>query len=158
MAWCSEGLMLTGRRRSWSLMLMVVGVVGLAGCSSGGDTTAAPTTSTSATSVPAASGAQGPSAADVAAGLRRIDQAAKDTAQATGTDKARAVSLDGLIEPTWKTIEDGVKAKDPDAYVALEDSFAALEDAADKGDAAKATKSSAEISTAVQAYLAKYSG
>jgi hypothetical protein len=150
--------MLTGRGRSWSLMLMIAGVVtvtGLAGCSSGGNTTAAPTTSTSATS---ASGAQGPSAADVAAGLRRIDQAAKDTAQATGTDKARAVSLDGLIEPTWKTIEDGVKAKDPDAYVALEDSFAALKDAADKGDAAKATKSSAEISTAVQAYLAKYSG
>jgi hypothetical protein len=40
----------------------------------------------------------------------------------------------------------------------MEDSFATLEDAADKGDAAKAAEGAAAVSAAVQAYLAKYSG
>src|SRR5262249_26588157 len=151
----SEGLMLTGRWRSWSLMLMVIGVVGLVGCSSGGDTKVAPPTPSSA---PAESGSQDVSAADVAAGLRKIDQAAKDTGQAGGKEKARAVSLDGQIEPIWKTIEDSVKAKDQDTYLALEESFAMLEEAAGKGDAANAAKGSAAITTAVETYLAKNSG
>ncbi len=147
--------MLTGKWRSWSLMLMVVGVVGLASCSNGGDTSV---TATTPTSPPAASESHGASAAEVATGLRKIDQAAKETAQAAGTDKAKAASLDGLIEPVWKTVEDTVKANDQETYLALEDSFAMLEKAADEGDAASAAKGSAAVSTAVQAYLAKYSG
>ena len=147
--------MLTSRWRSWSLMLMLVSAVGLAGCSSGGDTSVVPAAPTTA---PAAPQAQSASAAEVAAGLRKIDQLAKGIAESAGTDKARAASLDGQIEPTWKTIEDTVKANDQDTYLAMEDNFAVLEKAADDGDAAMATKGSAGISSAVQAYLAKYSG
>jgi hypothetical protein len=96
--------------------------------------------------------------APAAAGLRKIDQLAKGIAESAGTDKARAASIDGQIEPTWKPIEDTVKANDQDTYLTMEDNFAVLEKAADEGDAAAATKGSAAISSAVQAYLAKYSG
>jgi hypothetical protein len=91
-------------------------------------------------------------------GLRKIDQLAKDIAASAGTDKTKATSLDSQIEPTWKPIEDTVKANDQNTYLAMEDNFAVLEKAADDGDAAAATKGSAAISSAVQAYLAKYSG
>jgi len=83
---------------------------------------------------------------------------ARQIAESAGTDKARAASLDGQIEPTWKTIEDTVKQNDQNTYLAMEDNFAVLEKAADEGDAAAAAKGSAGVSSAVQAYLAKYSG
>jgi hypothetical protein len=94
----------------------------------------------------------------VATGLQNIDQIAKQIAASAGTDKAKAASLDGQIEPTWSTIEDVVKQNDSNTYLAMEDSFAVLEKAADDGDAAAAEKGSAAVSSAVQAYLAKYPG
>lgn len=147
--------MLTSRWRGLSLMLMVVGVVGLASCSSGGDAAPAPAAPTSTAQEPQG---QPATAAEVATGLRKIDQLAKEIADSAGSDKARAVSLDGEIEPTWKPIEDTVKQNDQNTYLAMEDSFAVLEKAADDGDAAAAAKGSAAVSSAVQAYLAKYSG
>jgi hypothetical protein len=90
--------------------------------------------------------------------MRKIDQLAKEIAESAGPDKARAASLDGQIEPTWKPIEDTVKQNDKDTYLTMEDSFAVLEKAADEGDAAAAAKGATTISSAVQAYLAKYSG
>jgi hypothetical protein len=144
----------TGWRR-WSLFLAVVGIAGLVGCSSGGDTSVAPATSAPASD---ARQAQPANAADVATGLRKIDQLAKDIAASAGTDKTKATSLNSQIEPTWATIEDTVKQNDQNTYLTMEDNFAVLEKAADDGDAAAATKGSAAISSAVQAYLAKYSG
>ncbi|HZE03373.1 MAG TPA: hypothetical protein VE155_16610 [Pseudonocardiaceae bacterium] len=146
--------MLTSRWRTASLVLVVISVVGLAACSSGGGTSTAPTSATSAAAAPE----QPAPAADVAMGLRKIDQIAKQIAEAAGTDKARAVSLDGQIEPIWKQIEDTVKQNDQDTYLAMEDNFAVLEKAADEGNAAEAAKGSAGITSAVQPYLAKYSG
>ena len=147
--------MLTIGWRSWSLMLMVAGVVGLTGCSSGGDTAVTPATPTTS----AAQASAGHSTtAEVAAGLRKIEQLAKQIAATAGTDKAKATSLDGEIEPAWKPIEDTVKQNDQNTYLAMEDSFAVLEKAADDGDAAAAEKGSAVVTSAVQAYLAKYSG
>jgi hypothetical protein len=160
--------MLTSKWRSWNLKLMVVGLmvvgplglgaVGLAGCSSGGDTSVAPAAPTAVSAAPEASEPQPANAAEVATGLRKIDQIARQIAESAGTDKARAASLDGQIEPTWKPIEDTVKANDQNTYLAMEDNFAVLEKAADDGDAAAAAKGSASISSAVQDYLAKYSG
>jgi hypothetical protein len=144
----------TGWRR-WSLILAVVGLTGLVGCSSGGDTSVAPARSAPASEAPQS---QPASAADVATGLRKIDQLAKDIAASAGTDKTKATSLDSQVEPTWATIEDTVKQNDQNIYLTMEDNFAVLEKAADDGDAAAATKGSAAISSAVQAYLAKYSG
>jgi hypothetical protein len=146
--------MLTSRWRTASLVLVVISVVGLAACSSGGGTSAAPTSATSAAAAPE----QPAPAADVAMGLRKIDQIAKQIAETAGTDKARAVSLDGQIEPIWKQIEDTVKQNDQDTYLAMEDNFAVLEKAADEGNAAEAAKGSAGVTSAVQPYLAKYSG
>jgi len=141
--------------RRLSLILAVVGIAGLVGCSSGGDTSVAPATSAPASE---AQQSQPSSAADVATGLRKIDQLAKDIAASAGTDKAKASSLDSQIEPAWQPIEDTIKANDENTYITMEDNFAVLEKAADDGDAAAATKGSAAISSAVQAYLAKYSG
>lgn len=147
--------MLTSRWRGWSLVLMVVGMVGLVGCSSGAGTSS---TSTTPSSPPAAAGDQPVTAAAVATGLRKIDQTAKEIAEYAGTDKARAVRLNGEIEPAWKPIEDTIKDNDQTTYLAMEDSFAVLEKAADDGDATAAAKGSSAVSSAVQAYLAKYSG
>lgn len=144
--------MLTSRWRGWSLILMVVGIVGLVGCSSGAGTSA------TSTSTPAASDSPPVPAATVATGLRKIENTAKAIAEYAGTDKTKAVNLNGEIEPSWKPIEDTVKKNDQNTYITMEDSFATLEDAADKGDAAKAAKGAAAVSSAVQAYLAKYSG
>jgi phage tail sheath gpL-like len=146
--------MVTSRWRTASLVLVVISVLGLAACSSGGGTSAAPTSATSAAAAPE----QPASAADVATGLRKIDQIAKQIAETAGTDKARAASLDGQIEPIWKQIEDTVKQNDQDTYLAMEDNFAVLEKAADEGNAAEAAKGSAGVTSAVQPYLAKYSG
>ncbi len=144
--------MLTSRWLGWSLVLMVAGMVGLVGCSSGAGT------STTPTSTPAAAGDQPVTAATVATGLRKIDQAAKEIAEYAGTDKARAARLSGEIESTWKPIEDTIKDNDQTTYLAMEDSFAVLEKAADDGDATAAAKGSSAVSSAVQAYLAQYSG
>ncbi len=143
--------MLISRSRGWGLTLVIVGIVGLAGCSSGSSTSAPiPTV--------AAPEAQPATAAAVAAGMRKIDQIAQDIAASAGSDKARAASLAGEIEPAWKPIEHVVKHNDEDTYVSMEDNFAVLRKAADDGDAAAAGKGAAAISPAVQAYLAKYPG
>ncbi len=107
---------------------------------------------------PSTAAAQPATAAEVATGLRNIDQIAKQVAESAGTDKAKAASLDGQIEPAWKPIEDTVKQNDQNTYLAMEDSFAVLEKAADDGDAPAAAKGSAAVSSAVQGYLAKYAG
>lgn len=146
--------MLTRWRRSANLMLVALSIGGLAGCASGGGTPVESAPAPSAESVPA----QPVTAAEVATGLRKIDQIAQEIAGSAGTDQAKATSLDGQIEPTWHPIEDTVKGHDPDTYLAMEDNFAVLEKAAGSGDAPSAAKGSAAISSAVRAYLAKYPG
>ncbi len=145
--------MLTIRWRSASLMLVAISVVALPSCSSGGGTSAAPSTTS------AAALAQRPAtAAEVATNMRKIEQIAQQVSQSAGTNKAKAVSLDAQIEPLWRPIEATVRLNDQDTYLALEDGFAALEQAANEGNAAVAAKGSAGITSTVQAYLAKYSG
>ena len=146
--------MLTSRWRSASLVLVAISVVGLAACSGGAGTSTGYTSATSAAAAPKPPA----TATDIATGMRQIDQIAKQIAETAGTDKARAASLDGQIEPIWKQIEDTVKHNDQDTYLAMEDSFAVLEKASDEGNAAEAAKGSAGVTTAVQPYLAKYSG
>jgi hypothetical protein len=145
--------MLTIRWRRASLMLVAISVVALPSCSSGVGTSAAPS-GTSAAAVP-----QRPAtAAEVATNMRKIEQIAQQVSQSAGTNKAKAVSLDAQIEPLWRPIEATVRLNDQDTYLALEDGFAALEQAANEGNAAAAAKGSAGITSTVQAYLAKYSG
>jgi hypothetical protein len=90
--------------------LMVISGIGLGGCSHGGATSGATGTPASGSAAPQA---QPTTAAEVATGLQKIDQLGKDIAGSAGTDKAKATSLDGQIEPTWRTIEDTVKQNDP---------------------------------------------
>src|SRR6266508_1393667 len=70
---------------------------------------------------------------------------------------AEARALIDQIEPTWQPIEGTIKANDQDAYLAMEDSFALLEKAAD-GDAGSAAKGAGTVAATVAAYLAKYRG
>jgi hypothetical protein len=132
-------------------MLVLAGLVGLVGCS----TAQEPPASTPAADPPAAAAV---TPADVASGMRKIDETAKEIAVSAGTDKARASSLYGLIEPTWFPIEGTVKQHDQNTYLAMEDNFAVLENAANTGDAAAAGKGASAISSAVQDYLAKNPG
>ncbi|MGH3549460.1 MAG: hypothetical protein ACRDQU_15405 [Pseudonocardiaceae bacterium] len=132
-------------------MLVAISVVGLPSCSGGGDTSAAATSVAAAPERPA-------TAAEVATNMRKIERIAKQIAESAGTDKAKAASLDAQLEPIWKPIEDTVRHNDEDTYLAMEDGVAVLEKAADEGNAAAAAQGSASITSAVQPYLAKYSG
>jgi hypothetical protein len=139
-------------RRAWILLLLAGGISGLVGCSSGSDP-----------SVPAPPADAAPEAlrttpAAVAAGMRAIDQIGRGIATSAGTDKARAQSLAGQIEPAWQPIEGTVKQNDQTAYLAMEDAFAVLENGANSGDATSAAKGADSVSTTVRDYLAKYPG
>jgi len=97
-------------------------------------------------------------AAAVATGLADIGKTAAEVAAAAAIDKDKAVTLDEKIEPTWAKIEGTIKANDQDAYLAFEDAFATLADAAKAGDAAKAAGATGAIAKAITAYVAKYPG
>ncbi|MGH3797011.1 MAG: hypothetical protein ACRDSP_19225 [Pseudonocardiaceae bacterium] len=140
------------RRRGWVLLLLAGGMAGLVGCSSGGGT------SGSSAPAVAAPEAQRTTPVAVAAGMRTIDQIGKGIATAAGTDKARAQSLAGQIEPAWQPIEGTVKQNDQNAYLAMEDAFAVLEKAAANGDGPAAAKGADSVSATVQGYLARYPG
>ena len=97
-------------------------------------------------------------AAEVAIGLRQIDQTARGIADKAGTDKAGAEQLDAQIEPVWQKVEGTIKSNNPDVYITFEDNFAMLSIAAKGGDAAKAKTASDTISKTVTDYLAAYPG
>ena len=145
--------MFTNRWRSASLMLVAISIVALPSCSGGGGTSAATSPGSTAQALK-----QPATAAQVATNMRKIDQISKQIAESAGTNKAKAASLDAQLEPAWMPIEDTVKGNDQNIYLAMEDNFAVLEKAADEGNAAEAAKGSAGITSAVQPYLAKYSG
>lgn len=95
------------------------------------------------------------SAADVAAGLKKIQSAAEGVAKAAGADEAKAEQfLDG-IEPAWEKIEATVKDKDQTAYLKLEESFTLLKIGVRSSSADKAKKASDEVAATVTGYLDK---
>jgi LPXTG-motif cell wall-anchored protein len=98
-----------------------------------------------------------PSAAQVAEGLKTIqDIAADDAAAAAANDKAKADKIDAGVEPVWKKIEDVVRGNEKDAYIAFEDGFESLAAAAKAGDATKAAKAHEAIAASVKAYVGKH--
>ena len=159
--------MVTRRWWGWSVVMVAVGTVGLVGCS-GGTGTTQPGSPPAATATAGSPEPESPaqesegqgktSAAEVAGGLRKIDQIAKDVAASAGSDKARATSLASQLGPVWQPIEDTIKEHDQNTYITMEDSFEVLKKAAEEGDGAAAAKGAATISSAVRDYLAKYSG
>jgi hypothetical protein len=142
------------------MLVAAVGVTALAaGACSAPKGAASPTSQAPTSQAPTSSQApeaQRASAADVATGLRKIDDTAKGVASKAAGDKAGAQALDAQIEPVWKTIEGTVKANSADGYATFEDNFPLLESAANAGDAAKAGTASSAVSKAVADYLAKY--
>jgi|SRR5581483_558343 len=97
-------------------------------------------------------------AAQVTAGLGQIKDLAARVSAAAATDATSAKALDEGIEPAWNQIEGTVRTNDSDLYLRFEDDFAALSKAASAGDGPKAEQTSADISDAVQSYLAKFPG
>ena len=141
--------------RSTRILVAAAGLTALAAGACSASKSATPPSSQTPTSSQAPE-AQRASAADVATGLRKIDDTAKGVAAKAAGDKAGAQALDAQIEPVWKTIEGTVKANSQDGYATFEDSFGSLESAANAGDAAKAATASSAVSKAVADYLAKY--
>jgi glucose/arabinose dehydrogenase len=152
--------------RSTRILAAALGLTALAAgaCSASKSATPAssqPPSSQAPTSSQTPTSSQAPeekraTAAEVAIGLRKIDDTAKGVASKAAGDKAGAQVLDAQIEPVWKTIEGTVKANSQDGYASFEDSFGLLQSAASAGDAAKAGTASAAVSKAVADYLAKY--
>jgi len=97
-------------------------------------------------------------AAEVTKGLNEINVIAADIAAKAATDKAAAKASSDKIEPVWRTIEGTVKDNSPDTYLTFEDSFTALANAADSGDASSAQTAAAAVDKAVTDYLAQYPG
>ena len=95
------------------------------------------------------------SAADVAAGLKKIHRIVESTASAAGKDRAKAEQLIEGIEPEWEKIEGTLRSNDKDAYAVLEDNFTLLKIGTKAGDAGKATKASENVATTVTGYLDK---
>src|SRR5581483_10121037 len=95
-------------------------------------------------------------AAQVAEGLKTVQDIAADAAAAAGKDKATAVKIAAGIEAVWSKIEDTVRTNDKDAYITFEDSFDSLGAAAKAGDAKKAGQAAGVVAGAVKAYLAKF--
>lgn len=136
-------------RRIPGMALLLTGAVLLTGCGSN---------DTSVT--PKASATQAPedvttTAAAVKIGLNKIVTIAADI-KANISDKSKAEAGYGSIEPIWLTIEGTVKKNDSNTYIALEDAFALLENAAKSADTAKATSGSDAVSSTVTGYLAKF--
>jgi hypothetical protein len=135
------------RRVLGSTLLLSCALV-LTAC--GGSDTASPGTSSSPapediTTSPAA----------VKTGLDKIVTIAADI-RANVADKTKATAGYESIEPIWETIEGTVKKNDSDAYLALEDAFALLKNAAERADATLAASGSDAVSKTVTAYLAKF--
>ena len=106
-------------------------------------------TKTEPASTPSASSAAATdNSAATAAGLTNMVGLAKRIAAAEG---AAGTKLAEGLEGFWAPIEDGIKAKDPNTYTAVEDAMAGLE----SGDKAKATQAATDLETAVTTYLAK---
>lgn len=138
-------------RRLARLLLAALAVALVAGaCGGSGDDNASPSTT--------APEEHRATAAEVASGLPKIEQIARNLAAAAESDQAEAKDLSEQIEPVWRPIEGTIKANDQDAYLSFEDSFAVLEKAADDGDAAKATEAAGTVEATAVAYLAKYPG
>jgi major membrane immunogen (membrane-anchored lipoprotein) len=132
--------------------LLVVGA-----CSSNDKTSTSSSTGTTESSSQAPEDVKAP-ASEVAAGLKQIQTITAQTAQAVGSDQAKAADLNEQIEPVWQHIEGTVKSNDAESYITFEDAFAALGKAVDSGDTAKAQEQATAVAAAVATYLAKYPG
>jgi hypothetical protein len=97
-------------------------------------------------------------ASQVAAGLGKLDALVNQIGLAVSADAKAAKEQVKQIEEIWEPIEGTIRENDKDAYIRFEDDFAAIEKAVESGDAAKTQSSTADVSAAVKAYLAKYPG
>lgn len=95
------------------------------------------------------------SAADVAAGLTKIQSTAEGIAKAAGADEAKAEQLLDGIEPAWEMIEATVKEKDQTAYLKLEENFTLLKIGVRSSNADKAKTAADELAATVMSYLDK---
>jgi hypothetical protein len=98
------------------------------------------------------------SATEVAAGLGKLDSLVNQIGLAASADAKAAKNHVKEIEEIWAPIEGTIRENDKDAYIRFEDDFAAIEKGVDAGDATRTQSSTADVSAAVKAYLAKYPG
>jgi len=97
--------------------------------------------------------------ADVAAGLKELDELGQDISAAIQDgDKDKAKELIAQIEPTWEDIEGTVKANSEDLYLQFEDAFAAFALANKDADGSKAQVTAGKVSGAVAIYLQAHKG
>jgi iron uptake system EfeUOB component EfeO/EfeM len=93
--------------------------------------------------------------AEVAAGLKKMVTEA-DAVLAAGSDKNKAGDAGDLLHETWEGIEGTVKQAEPNIYTQIEEDLALLRDV--DNDAATKESAADDLSTTVDAYLAKHPG
>jgi hypothetical protein len=96
--------------------------------------------------------------AEVAAGLAALKSSFTQTADAVEAGAQMASSLEERLQPAWEKIEGTIKANDPDAYITFEDQLAAMGNAVDDEDAAKARDAAETFGSAADKYLAEHPG
>jgi len=134
-----------------AVAVLLARVLGGAACSSGGGKSK----TTASSSAPEDHRAP---AAEVTAGLGKINSIGAQIGLLAAADAKAAKELDDTIEPAWQAIEGTVRTNDKDLYIRFEDDFATLSKAAADGDGPKAQQASVDIAGAVKAYLAKFPG
>lgn len=93
--------------------------------------------------------------AQVASGLATLQRDAAAVAAAPKADVDRAYDA---VEQGWKSFEGTIKRNDKDAYLAFEDTLAALKKAAKADDQAAEAKALKDLGDQAGAYLAKHPG
>lgn len=145
-----------GRMRfTGALAASVMAVAALTAC--GGSSSTGSDTAAAASQTTPAPEEQTTTAAAVATGLATLKDVSSQIV-ASAADATKAGDLVEQLEPAWQPIEGTVKANDSSTYLAIEDAFALLEDAAKSGDATKASQGADGLKAAVDGYLAKYPG
>jgi hypothetical protein len=138
--------------RGSAIVLLTLGLVLGAGCSSSSDSK-----SSSENTAPAPEDVL-VSNAKVTAGLATLGTLVATTATQAKTDATAAKATATQASEQWEAIEGRIKKNDTSAYLEFEDALSDIRTGAADKDGAKVAKAAESIATITSAYLAKFPG
>lgn len=127
--------------------VIVIGVLGLAGCGNS-STASAPATTT------AAPGYSIVPAATVTAGLAEVQRIAATLQATLATDQKAATADLEKMYTTWYEFEGTIRAKDKDLYLQMEDGLGSIKLGVQENRPERITSGMVDLETGATAYLA----
>ena len=94
--------------------------------------------------------------AEVTSGLAQLQTQVEQAAGSAGSDAATAKTQADTAFETWERIEGTIKRNEQDLYLRFEDALSDVRTGARDGDAAKAQRGAADITTISGEYLATH--